>query len=384
MSRPPLPAPRIRLRPGRLADDATDSAPLSARQLWALSAAAARELTWGLPSVARHVRRWQALAAQIPDAPIRDEALAALRKKRSHIDGAALFSIIPRVRKPALLGLLVAYEIIWDFLDSINERSATSGLANGLELHGALVAGIDPSQPQSSYFQHCAWRDDGGYLQALVAACRTCCGRSPSYIFAREHLIREAIRGQICAINHDPDPGRRDSALEMWAKHEMHPADDTLWFELTAAASTDLTIFALLAASSEATCVASQMHSLSRAYFPWASSLAAMLDSYVDQEEDAANRDHNYFAHYHTPEHGTQRICALMRRSLLEARTLSAGEKHTLIVASMFAMYLSKSSAISPATQATTRRMVESGGSLTHVLHPILRLWRTVYGLRSS
>ena len=354
------------------------------RQLWALVAAATRELTWGLPAVAREVRRWHELADKIHDPRIREDALNALAEQRTHIDGAALFSILPRARNPSLLRLLVAYEIIWDFLDNVNERSAASGVANGLQLHLALIDALDLERPISDYYKFSPEYDDCGYLRALVTDCRANCAHLPSYDCVRSSAIREAVRGQVCAINHDPNPLSRDATLMAWARREFPGGHEARWFELTAAASTDLTIFALLALASEPTCTDEQITCTSLAYFPWVSILIAMLDSYADQLEDAASGDHSYLAHYSRPELATERICLLIRRCMQEAGSLKDSEKHTVIAASMFAMYLSKSTVLTPAMSETTKRLVASGGSLTRVLHPILRLWRTAYGLGSA
>src|SRR6185312_2149162 len=119
-------------------------------------------------------------------------------------------------------------------------------------------------------------------------------------------------------------------------------------------------------------------------YFPWASALAALLDSYVDQVEDVAYGDHSYVAHYSSPELAVERMGLFIRRCVAEASALPGGERHALIVASMFALYLSKNSALTPAMRPTTEQLVSAGGSLTRVLHPILRLWRTAYGLRAA
>jgi tetraprenyl-beta-curcumene synthase len=381
------PGPEVSLtstRPLRAPHRAVNPAPLSVSQLRALITGASRELLWGLPTVAHEVRRWREQARKIPDAPIREDALSALATKRPHIDGAALFSILPRARSPSLLRLLVAYEIIWDFLDSVNERGAASGQANGQQLHLALIDALDPARPISDYYRHNPWRDDGGYLRALVTVCRECCVRLPSYERVRQLVVREAIRGQVCAINHDPDPSLRDSALEAWVAREFPQGHEASWFELSAAASTDLTIFALLALASESACSDREIALIGNAYFPWTSGLAALLDSYVDQAEDAANGDHSYIAHYPTPELASTSVCLLIRRCLHETRALENGEKHMLIAASMFAMYLSKDSALTPAMRESTKRILAAGGSLTRVLHPILRLWRTAYAQRST
>jgi tetraprenyl-beta-curcumene synthase len=329
------------------------------------------------------VRGWRELAREIPDAPIREDALSALGGKRGQTDGAALFSILPRARNPSLLRLLVAYQIIWDFLDSVNERGATSGQANGRQLHLALVDALDPGRPISDYYRHHPWRDDGGYLRTLVTVCRASCARLPSHRRVRQLVVREALRAQILAINHDIDPRNRDTMLEAWAATEFPAGHEASWFELTGAASAALTIFALLVLAGEPACTDDEIARTRNAYFPWTSTLATMLDSYVDQAEDVANGDHIYISHYPTPELATQRICLLVRRGLRDARSLKDGEKHILIVASMVAMYLSKDSALTPAMREATTRILDAGGSLTRVLHPILRLWRTAYGLRS-
>ena len=70
-------------------------------------ASAVRELLWGLRSVSRELRAWRGCAQAIPDGPLREDALSSLARKRTHADGAALFSILPRQRSPRLLRLLL-------------------------------------------------------------------------------------------------------------------------------------------------------------------------------------------------------------------------------------------------------------------------------------
>jgi tetraprenyl-beta-curcumene synthase len=359
-------------------------APFSAAQLWALIAGATREFRWGLPAVAREVHAWRSLASNIPDPQIRGDALSALERKRGHTDGAALFCILPRARSPALLRLLVAYEIAWDFLDTINEHGATAGQANGRQLHLALADALDPVRPLRDYYSHHPWREDGGYLRTLVEACRKGCAELPSYKGVCALLAREAHRAQVLAINHDLDPVRRDDALGEWASRECPAEQDACWFELTGAASASLTIHALLALAAEPACSEQDIERVTRAYFPWISAATTMLDSYVDQIEDAVNSDHSYIAHYPSPRHAAQRTAHLLRRSILEGRSLPRGERHTLIVACMAAMYLSKDSARTPRLRETTRGLVYAAGSLTSALYPLLRLWRIAYAQRST
>jgi tetraprenyl-beta-curcumene synthase len=362
----------------------TDPAPLSARQLWALWGATLRELTWGLPAVAAEVRVWRRRAGAIPQASIRANALSALANKRGHTDGAAFFSILPGARDVTLLRLLVAYEIIWDFLDSVNESGATAGQVNGKQLHLALVDALDPQRPISEHYRHHPWHDDGDYLRALVEVCREAARELPAYERVRPLLVEEALRAQVLAINHDLDPACRDAGLRSWADRELPEAHEASWFELTGAASASLTVHALLALGADREYAEEDLTRARRAYFPWISAATTMLDSYVDQAEDAAHGDHSYVAHYQTPELAARRIRELIQRSLQEARALPRGERHVLIVSCMVAMYLSKDSAHTSSMRLTTGSLISSGGSLTRLLFPVLRLWRIAYAQRST
>ncbi len=334
--------------------------------------------------VAREVRAWRARATGIPDAAIRQDALSALKSKRGHSDGAGLFCIFPRGRCHELVRLLVSYEIVWDFLDSANERGAAAGQTNGRQLHRALVEAFEPNRPISDYYRHHPWGDDNGYLRTLVSACRESSTQMPSYERVQPLLVREATRAQVLAINHDLDPARRDTTLREWAATEFSDETEARWFELSGAASASLTIHALLALAAEPRCSASDIAQTFSAYFPWISAATTMLDSYVDQVEDDTNGDHSYIGHYPAPEIATRRLHQLIQRGLQEASTLPNGEHHAVLVACMVAMYLSKDSAHTPRMCDTTRSLTSAGGTLTKALLPILRLWRLAYGQRST
>ena len=333
--------------------------------------------------VAREIHRWRELAGRIPDPAIRGEALSSLAQKRVNTDGAALFCILSTSRDPRLLRLLAAYQILWDFLDSMNERAADRGTVNGQHLHLALVDALDPTLPISDYYRYHPWREDGGYLRSLVSLCRRECVLLPSYEAVRPLVLREASRAQVLAINHNTDPAQRDLELRRWAMREFPAERRVSWFELTSGASAGLTIFALLTAATKPHVNVAELERLRRAYSPWISATATMLDSYVDQTEDEASGEHRYVSHY-APATTALRIGHLVRRATLEAATLSDGERHVLIVASMAAMYLSNDSARAVAMHTGTRTLIQAGGPLVGLLLPLLRLWRVAYAQRSG
>jgi tetraprenyl-beta-curcumene synthase len=353
-------------------------------QLRAVGGAMARELTWGLAAVAHEMDLWRAKASAIPTPAIRSDALSSLSRRRGHVTGAALFSIIPRAREPNLLRLLVAYQVMFDFLDCVNEHGAAGGQVNGRQLHRALTDALDPAGPRSAYYSHHPWRDDGGYLDALVSACQDGCRTLPSYEAVRPLLLREARRAEVQAINHEPDPIRRDLALQEFAGREWPARDDASWYELSGAASSSLRLHALLTLAAKPRLEDIEIACVYHAYFPWIDAATSMLDAYVDRAEDLANGDHSYVGHYGGAEATLGRLSVLVRRAFTEAGEVPDGERHVLIVACMVAMYLSKDSAWVPRMRCGTRRLLTAGGHLPAMLLPVLRVWRIAYAQRSA
>jgi tetraprenyl-beta-curcumene synthase len=109
-----------------------------------------------------------------------------------------------------------------------------------------------------------------------------------------------------------------------------------------------------------------------------------MLDSYVDQIEDAENGNHSYIAHYPDTDSAVRSIRRLVRRSVAQTALLRNGHRHTVIAAAMIAMYLSKDAARTPQLKAGTSAFIHAGGPLTRLMLPTLRAWRIANAQRSA
>jgi tetraprenyl-beta-curcumene synthase len=283
-----------------------------------------------------------------------------------------------------LLRLLIAYELIWDFLDNLSERAAAAGETDGRNLHRAIAEAIDPTTPISDYYGQLPWRDDGGYLRALVEACRERCLLLPSYSAVRALVLQGAYLAQVLAINHHPDAVVRDAALQCWAVRHFAEAGDLPWWELTGAASAPLNIHVLLALAAEPDCSAEEVTAVHSAYFPWLSAATTMLDSFVDQADDVRDGNHSYVGHYPGGTCVVHSVQRLVRQSMFEMGSLKHGGKHAIIAAAMIAMYLSKTSSHEGDARLHAQRLVLAGGSLTRLLLPVLRLWRIVFHQRTA
>lgn len=336
-----------------------------------------RELFGGLRTVSREVDSWQLRASTIPDAQIRTDALCSLDQKRENAEGAGLFWALTRKPNKKLLCLLASYQTIWDFLDNLSERATSAGEVNGHQLHLALTEALDLETSVSDYYRHHPWKEDGGYLQILVDACRERCAALPSYTQIRGPMRSGVARCAVQSLNDMPDPAHRDTALRAWASREFPDRQAVIWFELTAAASAFVP-HPLLAMAAEPASLDGGANTVYDAYFPSVSLAIAMLDSFTDRFDDAMDGNHSYFSHYRGEDAATQRLCEIVRQALSEVGRLP-NSRHTVIVACMIAMYLSKDSTRRPSIRSQTRRVVHASGRLTRLLLPILRAWRVTH-----
>ncbi len=342
----------------------------------------ARELLWAEPIVRHELRRWRARAAEISDEGLRRDAISAIDHKRQNVHGAALFCTLASRRSKVLLRLIVAYQVMWDFLDSANESAAEVNEINGLQFHAAMVDALDPARPMRDYYLYDAREGDAGYLRALVDECRQQCQGLRSFRRVQPFLVAEATRASVQALNHDPCPASRVAKLQAWAEREFPDELEAEWFELSAAAAASLLIYALLALASNHNVADEEIAGVCCTYGPWVSVLSTMLDSYVDAANDVATGHQSYIAYYPSRDVAMARITEIMRRCLNEASALRGGEKHIVVIASMIAMYLSKDSARTNENRLTTRALLTRSGSLPQVLLPVLRLWLICYGQR--
>lgn len=361
-----------------------NATPITLAQVGALVAVSARELTWTLPQVSREVQAWRARALHIPPGPLRDDALTTLKRERLNTEGAALFSVLSRRRRPELVRLLATYQVLLDYLDTISERPAADPLANGRQLHRALTEALDPSAPLTDHYRYHPWADDGGYLHALIRTCRQACSALPSYPRVQARALRAGERAAVQVLNHDPIAGRRDAALAAWAQTEFPDETRLSWFELTAACSSSLWIHALLALAADPGIQDAEIEQAESAYFPWVCAASTLLDAFVDQPEDAENGDHNYLDHYPSPAVAVGRVEEIVSQSAARAKALPEGERHALIATGMVAMYLTKNTATGPQLQADSSRILNAAGTLPRLQLPIMRAMRSLRKLKSA
>lgn len=350
---------------------------------------ASREIVVGLPTAAREMRRWRARAQAIVEPPLREDALNVLRLKRTHVDGAAMFSTLLPRHEPRLLRLLVAYQLMVDFLDyasergQLVERDLSVGERNGRRLHAALLNALDDQSKMLDYYAWHPWSDDADYLLMLVVACREGASSLSSYRLARLLAREEAMRApEVLAINHIPDERLRNARLQAWAARYFPHEEHLSWFEIAAAVSGALAMHALLVQAADPSASSERVRRVHGVYLRRVALATAMLDSHADRLEDAASGGHSYVAHYGARE--STEVRQIVQETMQAVCQLPRGRRHAILVGSMIAMYLSKDDARSLQLAAETRGLLEAGGPLVRCLLPALRAWRIFFSHKSA
>jgi tetraprenyl-beta-curcumene synthase len=345
-------------------------------ELAALPLVAIRFWARVLPLVRIELRAWERAAARIPDAQLREQALATLGSERLSAAGAALFAATLPHHDPVLVRTLVAYQVICDYLDTLSEQPAGDPTANGVALHRALADAVSPGAPCEDWYRLHRSGDDGGYLAALVDTCRIGCAELPAYAHVRTAIRREAERNEVQGIKHGP-PSRRIPELRRWAQSQTDAVGDASWFELASAGSSPLAALALLAAAGDPATRGATAEQTRRCYFPWIEALSTLLDSLADREQDAANGELSLVDQYPSAAVAAARLRELTARTLAGARALPHGERHVVLVVGMIALHLSDPSAWLPASRPVTRAVLDASlPTLTPLLLSVLRVWR--------
>lgn len=356
--------------------DRTDS---RRRAAWTLVRIMVRFWIVVLPLLRAELRGWTATAEEIPDPELRRNALETLRGERLNAAGAALFAATRSARDPQLVRALVAFQVAWDYLDTLAEQPSDAPIANGRLLHRALADALDPAREHADYYRLHRARDDGGYLDALVDACREGCAALPAFATVQAAAVHEAQRAEVQGINHSP-ADRREAELRQWSAEQTGVPGDVPWFELAAAGASSLAVHALLTAAADPATTPATATLVCAAYMPWIAALSTLLDSHVDREDDVITGEHSFIAYYPSPGIARDRLDEITRRSVGGALALPNGEAHLVLVSGMVAMYLSSVTAWAPEARPTTLAVLQATGSVVRPLLQVLRAWRMLRG----
>jgi tetraprenyl-beta-curcumene synthase len=325
--------------------------------------------------VDNEIDRLTDLAQKIPSGLLREQALASLKWKRFHAEGGSAFAMLSPGYEEQLVPLIVSLQTISDYLDNLVDRNSSFLEADFRLLHQAMVDAVGYPGDLSDYYARHQERDDGGYLNTLVAECRNHIQKLPFY-----HLVAgkvESLIKRYCDLQvykHLPLDLRKEK-LVSW--HDNHPFrhKDLTWWEFAAACGSTLGVFVLLALACQESC-SEHIKPVSEAYFPWICSLHILLDYLIDQEEDIRENDLNFVSFYSDQKHAYRRINSILSESVKKARALPQSSFHIAVIEGLLALYLTDPKVEQTGLQSFSLGLISSTGWRGRLAYYYCRRWR--------
>jgi tetraprenyl-beta-curcumene synthase len=280
-------------------------------------------------------------AATIPDAALREQALASIDAKAYHVQGGSILAtFFDAQRARRYIDIIAPLETIYDYLDNLCDRLDGVPERAYATLHEALLDAVDPDRPLTHYYRDGPHRDDGGYLLRLVRQTRERLTRLPAFDAVRDRLVDVAgYYAQLQTFKHLPADEREDACRRWYAENsERFPGME--WWEFAAACGSSLPVFAMIFEASHPRPRAADVGATFHAYFPYVSAVHILLDYFIDQAEDREHGELNFVAAYPSLEAATRRMQTLIARASARLRALPDGDRHGFLFNAMCLFYL--------------------------------------------
>ena len=332
------------------------------------------------PQVRRERGRWQRRALAIPDPVLRADALLTIEEKWGHSEGAAAFAVlVPAGSRTAFVRLAVAYQLMIDYLDTISERPVSDPWANTIQLHGAAQHGMSLSLAREpDYYMFHSHRDDGGFLSALVSACRETFTRLPSCTAVAPRVadltLLYAVSQGHC---HAEQAGVATSGSTALIDATANRYPELSWGEVLAACNTSVPVFALLTQAASANRSEAEIALCHSAYFPWTASLHILLHSLVDEVFDLAAGKFNQLGHYHSKPQAAEALASIASKARKRLDRLPQADTHLVLLGGMAGYYLA-----APAAWREENRHIAA--PVLDAIGPAARWSMYLHGLRRS
>ncbi len=331
------------------------------------------------PWVCHEVARWRRRARAIPDPTLRRLALETISDKRGNLDGAAAFAaFVPFSRRAAVVRSLLAFQAAYDFADTLSEQPSEDPAANARMLHEALLVAVKPTADHRDYYAHSRFREDGGYLAAMVDACRESVRGLPGFELVAEPVCRATGRIVVYQTLNIPCSRGSYDAYARWADTETPRGIDLRWWETGASAGSSLAIFALIAAAASRGLGSADVEGIEAAYWPWIGALHTLLDSLVDHLKDIDAGQQSLISYYGSPAAAAIGLRRLASESVRLAHGLDAPRQHLILLTAMTSLYLSSPEAHEPHAKPATSSVLETMGDLAKPTMAVMGVRRLV------
>jgi tetraprenyl-beta-curcumene synthase len=342
----------------------------------ALAIANARFWASVAPTVGRQLRRWETRASMIENTTLRALALQKLHEERFNAEVAAtLATLAPRKYRQAVIEAIVAYEVMYDYLDGLTEPPTIDPLRDGHKLYRAFTDAITlDAEPTRDYY--CSRQtNDSGYLEELMDVVRISLAGLPSAATIAPAARRAAQRCTEAQTRAHAAPRLGAGQLEQWATVQAQDTPLGWHAYLAGAASSVLSIHALIAAAADERVTAKQAATIDTIYLSIAV-LSTMLDSLVDHEHDVQAGQVGYIRYYADHTLLATDLANATRRAVEHATPLRHGAHHAMTLVGVAAYYISAPTANSDFVQPITRQVRRELEPLITPTLWIMHAWR--------
>ena len=337
------------------------------------------------PQVRRELRRWSRQAHAIPDPHLRAIALGKLRVEHFNAEVAAtLATTVPARHRSNAIEAIVAFEILYDYLDGLTEHLAGDPLRDGTRAYRAFTAVFDGELPTAQIDdvarEVCV--DDGEYVRALSAAARGAIATLPSRSTVARAGRRAAERCAVGQVRVHAAPRLGNRQLEQWARESVPGRESADWREyLAGAVASVLAVHALIAAGADRAVTEEQAEEIDAAYLS-VSALSTMLDSLIDYERDAHSGDPWLVRLYGDPAALGEELRTVAARAVGQVRALPNSAPHLMTLLGVVSYYTSAPEARRGPARSS---VLELHQELRPVILPtlvVMRTWRIAKSMR--
>jgi len=325
------------------------------------------------PLVTKQLSRWEQKAHAIKAPTLNALALQKLREEHFNAQVAAtLATTAPAEHRHAVIEAIVAYEVIYDYLDGLTEQPSIPSLAHAQRAYHAFTDAIKPNSETPGDYYTGLGLTDSGYLAQLVTTTQDALITLPSWPAVTDTAIAAARR---CAEAQARAHTTATASLQTWAQRQARQTQ-VAWREfLAGAASSVLAVHALIATAAqphvthrEAACIDSTYLSIC--------AISTLLDGLVDYDRDLQAGQVGYLSHYHDSQQIAHGLADAAQHAIDHARDLPHPGHHLMTLVGVAAYYMSAPTANTEPARTITRELHHKLSPLITPTLTIMRAWR--------
>ena len=321
---------------------------------------------------------WLPRAHAIPHPVLRHQAVTTIRAARFHYEGAAVYAT--GLKAPdAVITASVAFQAIADYLDTIGDSADELGADDHHRLHGALLDAVDPGRARGGYYDFHPHRDDGGYLGALVGACRGAVAQLAGYAAVAPTITRVTkLLIDFQERRHTYSKSDAERAFERWSRELAH--EGHTWPETVAAYGSPLGVFALFRLAAQPDPGRFAVSRCAVAYLSAIGRLQVLLDEYTDQADDAAGGRLNLVSYYGDERARYERLIELVRQAMAAAAGLPEPSFHKWVIAGLAGIALGDPKVVHLGRPQAWWTLTQSAGPEAAWIQQFVLLWHRLAG----